>query len=68
MTDLRPTTLERAYQLAMSGDCPTVADIKVRLRKEGYEGNHLVGPTLLADLRRLCAEARRRGGEEVWTS
>ena len=54
----RPTTIERAYQLASSGACPTVADIKIQLRKEGYSDNHLIGPVLLASLRRLCAAAR----------
>ena len=56
---VRPTTLERAYQLASSGACPTVADIKVQLRREGFAENHIVGPVLVADLRRLCAEVRK---------
>lgn len=55
--ELRPTTIERAYQLAMSGSCPTTADIKLRLRKEGYDEKHLFGRTLLTELRRLCGEA-----------
>ena len=57
-TGPRPTSLERAYHLARSGACPTVADIKLRLRAEGFDENQVFGPTLLADLRRLCAAAR----------
>ncbi len=54
----RPTSLERAYHLARSGACSTVADIKLRLRAEGFDETQVFGPTLLADLRRLCAAAR----------
>ncbi len=56
--DLRPTTLERAYQLAQSGECATVQDIKTRLRKERYNDEQIMGPVLLADLRRLMRERR----------
>ncbi len=58
--NLRPNTVERAYQLASSGACPTVADIKARLRREGYEDRDIFGPLLLADLRKLCAQARKK--------
>ncbi len=57
--DIRPTMVERAYQLASSGRYPTVAEIKARLRWEGYEDRNLVGPLLMASLRRLCAAARK---------
>jgi hypothetical protein len=35
--NFRPTTLERAYELARSGECRTVGDIKTRLQQEGHE-------------------------------
>jgi len=54
----RPTSLERAYHLARTGACPTVADIKLRLRAEGFDEGQVFGRTLVADLRRLCAAAR----------
>ena len=58
MNSFRPTTLERAYDLARSGSCRTVGDIKSRLQAEGYEGvkDRLYGASLTAALRRLCAE------------
>jgi len=58
--DKRFTTLERAYQLAKSGECAGVVEIKARLLAERYADalTQLYGPTLLADLRRLCVAAR----------
>lgn len=52
----RPTTLERAYQLAREGRCRTVSDIKQALSSEGYDriADSLYGPSLTADLRKLC--------------
>ncbi|QDH73023.1 hypothetical protein [Brevundimonas sp. M20] len=58
MTSQRPTTLERAYQLAREGRCRTVSDIKQALSSEGYDRlqDALYGPKLSADLRKLCRE------------
>jgi hypothetical protein len=58
MSSFRPTTIERAYELARSGACRTVGDIKTRLQAEGYEGvkDRLYGASLTAALRKLCAE------------
>lgn len=52
----RPTTLERAYQLAEGGTCRTVGDIKQALQSEGYDRiqDSLYGSTLSAALRKLC--------------
>src|SRR5665213_3438525 len=51
LMDDRPTTIERAYQLAKSGECGGIADIKDRLRAEGYIDApvQIYGPTLTAD-------------------
>ena len=56
MPNLRPTTLERAYELAREGRCRTVSDIKQALSAEGYDRiqDALYGPSLTADLRKLC--------------
>ena len=56
MTSHRPTTLERAYTLAREGRCRTVSDIKQALSSEGFDRiqDSLYGPTLSADLRKLC--------------
>jgi len=57
----RPTTLERAYQLADSGDFKTVGDIKRRLTEERYERvkEHLEGPSIMRALRERCARTWR---------
>ena len=53
----RPTTLERAYELARSGACRTVGDIKAKLQAEGHERvqDRLYGGSLTSALRKLCA-------------
>jgi hypothetical protein len=33
-----PTMIARAIQLAQSGDCRSVNDVRQRLRREGYVG------------------------------
>ena len=62
--DNRPTTLERAYQLAKSGEFVGISDLTTRLVAEGYANasEQLYGRTLLADLRRLCIAARAKTG------
>ncbi|MEW5683536.1 MAG: hypothetical protein AB1942_01315 [Pseudomonadota bacterium] len=54
----RLTTLERAFELARSGDCRSTDEIRKRLNSEGYSGQQVTGPTLLRQLRELCAAAR----------
>ena len=58
MSSHRPTTLERAYELARGGSCRTVGEIKQALQAEGFERiqDSLYGPTLTAALRKLCQE------------
>ena len=52
-----PTMLERAFALASSGTCATVADVREKLRAEGYPIRQLVGPVLMRQLRDLCSNA-----------
>jgi hypothetical protein len=54
----RITALERAFQLAKSGSCKTVSDIKSRLRAEGYSVDKITGPTLSKQLQALIQTAR----------
>ena len=58
MSNHRPTTLERAYELARGGGCRTVGEIKQALQSEGFERiqDSLYGPTLTSALRKLCQE------------
>jgi hypothetical protein len=43
--------LERAFQLARSGQCKTTADIQLRLKAEGYTTDQLTGRILMKQLR-----------------
>lgn len=55
-----PSTLERAFQLARSGECASIAEIRVRLKKERHDQveAHLQGPSINRQLRLLCEAAR----------
>lgn len=53
----RLTTLERAFDLARSGQCADVADIVRRLSDEGFGTQQVTGPTLLRQLRDICARS-----------
>ena len=63
--DPKVSALERAFQLARSGQAATTADIKKRLKREGYEENAVDGgPSLTGQLRKLIREARERKGDQ----
>jgi hypothetical protein len=51
----RPTTVERAFELANSGQCDNLPDIVARLKGERHESvdAHLAGPSIRKDLRRV---------------
>jgi hypothetical protein len=52
------TALERAFQLASSGDHRSIDDIKRRLRTEGYSDTQIMGGNLSKQLRALIQSAR----------
>jgi hypothetical protein len=58
---ISPSIAERAYQLAQSGDCATVTDIKAQLKREGYWDvtGHLHGASINSSLRKLLAASRK---------
>jgi phosphoribosylformimino-5-aminoimidazole carboxamide ribonucleotide (ProFAR) isomerase len=51
--DTHPTTLERAFQLARSGGCKTIEELKRALRTEGHSTTHIIGRSLTKQLREL---------------
>jgi hypothetical protein len=55
----RLTALERAFELAKSGECRTTDEIRKRLNAEGFSGQQITGPSLLRQLREMCAAAPR---------
>jgi hypothetical protein len=52
------TALERAFQLAQSGDCMSVSEIKKRLSAEGYSVAQITGRVLSKQLGGLIKAAR----------
>jgi hypothetical protein len=53
----RPTVLERAFELARSGDYAGVSEVRDQLAKEGFSTAQITGPTLMRQLRTLCTDA-----------
>jgi hypothetical protein len=59
--DPKVSALERAFQLARSGQAATITDIKKRLKREGYEEKAVDGgPSLARQLRKLIREVSQR--------
>lgn len=50
------TTLERAFELAKSGPCTNVKELREQMKREGYTSSQLVGPALIRQLRGLLSE------------
>lgn len=51
----RPTTVERAFELARSGQCDNLPAIVAALKGERHDSvdAHLAGPSIRKDLRRV---------------
>jgi hypothetical protein len=57
--DYRKSALERAFELARSGNCLTIRDIALKLNSEKYDISHLEGPALRMQLLALIEEATK---------
>jgi hypothetical protein len=57
--DRQKSVIERAYELARSGTCRTVEDIRRTLTQERYDSvqAHLSGMSIKRDLVALCKKA-----------
>lgn len=49
------TVLERAFDLAKSGQCATIDQIRQKLKAESYNQDFIQGRSLLAQLRAIMA-------------
>lgn len=58
----RVPLMERAFELARSGEVSDIVGIKTRLHAEGYSGidAHLDGSQIRVDLRKIMAAAPRK--------
>jgi hypothetical protein len=59
------SALERAFELARTGQYLSVEDLKKKLRAEGYSIATITGPTLLKQLRELIKAARDSSPQSV---
>ena len=50
--------LERAFELARSGSCASMTDIRRKLRSEGYSVVQITGKTISKQMRELISAAR----------
>lgn len=57
--DENRTSLERAFELAKSGSCGSMEELKRLLRSEGYSSDQVVGRSLTAQLRVLMTNSRK---------
>ena len=56
--DNKRTELERAFDLAKSGACASIDDLRRCLKLEGYSLHQVTGPSLNKQLRALILEAQ----------
>lgn len=59
------TTLERAFDLAKSGRCRSMDEVRARLKAEGYDVQALQGKVLLSQLRALIKEAEHLRAQAI---
>jgi hypothetical protein len=56
--EYRLTTLEKAFELARSGNCLTLTYLLKRLKAEGYDGMQIQGKALRKQLSELIERNR----------
>jgi hypothetical protein len=59
--DHNVTALERAFQLAKSGECASMAELRKRLKAEAYSDIAITGRALSKQLVALIKMARAEG-------
>lgn len=59
----RLTALERAFELAKSGEYATVSEVTKQLKAEGFSISQITGPSLSKQLRELCTAAQPKSEE-----
>ena len=56
-----PTTIQRAYEIARSGECTSLDELVLQLKAERFEGvdGHIASASVRRDLRQISQSARR---------
>jgi hypothetical protein len=60
------TTIKRAFEIAASGECTTLEELKKRLKQDGHFSveEHLAGSSIRKQLNALIADARRSHSQD----
>ncbi|TLG79067.1 hypothetical protein [Methylocystis sp. B8] len=59
------TAIERAFDLARSGECSRISDLTRRLDREGYNSAQIYGPLLKKQLAGLIGAAKNAHAEDA---
>ena len=63
--DNQKSALERAFEIAKSGRCASVSDIRLQLSMEGYGLSQVTGTILFRQLRTLMKQSRGRVADQT---
>lgn len=58
--DQNRTAVERAFDLAHSGKCRSLTEVRIKLHAEGYDVGQIYGPQLIAQLNAIFQERPKR--------
>jgi hypothetical protein len=58
MMDHRLTALEKAFELARSGECPSLGYLMKRLKGEGFDSTQIQGKSLRQQLKQLIEKTK----------
>lgn len=60
--EIEMNTVQRAFELAATGDCRSLEDVRIRMRRESLEqvDAHLAGPTIRSQLAAIMHNASAR--------
>jgi hypothetical protein len=62
--DTTKSAIERAFELARSGQASSLAELRAMIKAEGYSLHQITGPSLGRQLRNLITKARAPTGAE----
>jgi hypothetical protein len=65
MMEDRPTDIERAFEVARSGHCSNITELRALLKSEGCDRRTIEGRALTRQLSAIIAEARDQRGERA---
>ncbi len=62
---MQPSPVERAFQLAQTGEYENFTQVKKALRREFNVERELIGRSLSSEITRICRDVRGRNPKQV---